>query len=81
MALSGLEVAPISPDGGDIINDCILIDNAMNPVQFVLPKPDEAMVERWIKLALEIIITRGITNIHDAWQDPTTVKVLQQLAE
>ena len=32
MELSGLDIAPISPDGGDIINDCILIDNAMNPV-------------------------------------------------
>ena len=53
----------------------------MNPVQFVMPKPDEAIVEKWIKLAMEIIITRGITNIHDAWQDPTTVKVLQQLSE
>ena len=81
MELSGLNVTPAPPDGGDIINDCILIDNAMNPVQFVLPKPDEAIVEKWINLALEIIITRGITNIHDAWQDPTTVKVLQQLSE
>ena len=81
MELSGLNVTPTPPDGGDIINDCILIDNAMNPVQFVMPKPDETIVEKWIKLALEIIITRGITNIHDAWQDPTTVKVLQQLSE
>ena len=81
MQLSGLDVSINPPEGGDIINDCILIDNAMNPVQFVIPKPDEAIVEKWIKLALKIIITRGITNIHDAWQDPTTVKVLQQLSE
>ena len=81
MHLSGLDVSSDPPDGGDIINDCILIDNAMKPVQFVIPKPDENTVNKWIKLALDIIIPRGITNIHDAWQDPTTVKVLQQLSE
>ena len=81
MHLSGLNISSDPPDGGDIINDCILIDNAMKPVQFVIPKPDENTVNKWIKLALDIIIPRGITNIHDAWQDPTTVKVLQQLSE
>ena len=81
MHLSGLDVSPNPLEGGDIINDCILIDNAMIPVQFVIPKADKSSVEKWIKLALDIIITRGITNIHDAWQDPTTVKVLQKLAK
>jgi len=81
MQLSGLDKSIEPPDGGDIINDCILIDNAMNPVQFVIPKPDEKIVKKWIKLALDIIIPRGITNIHDAWQDHTTVKVLQQLSK
>ena len=80
MELSGLNVSPKPPEGGDIINNCILIDNAMNPVQFVIPKPDESTIEKWIKLALEKIIPRGITNIHDAWQDPTTVNVLKQMA-
>ncbi len=81
MQLSGLDVAADPPEGGDIINDCILIDNAMDPVQFIIPKPNEALVEKWIKLALEIIIPRGITNVHDAWQDPTVVKVLSKLSE
>ncbi|MBC8256391.1 MAG: amidohydrolase [Candidatus Marinimicrobia bacterium] len=80
MELSGLNVSPNPPEGGDIINDCILLDNAMNPVQFIIPKPDEITVEKWINLALEIIAPRGITNIHDAWQDATTVKVLQKLS-
>ena len=53
----------------------------MNPVQFIIPKPSEEKVKRWIKLALDIIIPRGITNIHDAWQDPTTVKVLKKMVD
>ncbi len=81
LQLSGLDIAGDPPDGGDIINHCILIDNAMDPVQFVIPKPDEVLVEKWIKLAFDIIIPRGITNIHDAWQDPTVVKVLRKMAE
>ncbi len=80
MFLSGLDISSFNIDGGEIINDCILIDNAMNPVQFIIPKNDEVSIEKWIKLALEIIISRGITNVHDAWQDPTTVKVLKKLA-
>ena len=81
MQLSGLDISIEPPDGGDIINNCILIDNAMNPLQFVIPKPNEKQVKKWIKMALEIIIPRGITNIHDAWQDPITVKVLKELSE
>ena len=53
----------------------------MNPVQFVIPKPDEIKIRKWINLALDIIIPRGITNIHDAWQDPKTVQVLKELAD
>ena len=81
MQLSGLDVSLEPPEGGNIINNCILIDNAMNAVQFVIPKPDKNKIKKWIELALEIIIPRGITNIHDAWQDPTTVKILQEFSE
>ena len=81
MQLSGLDVSLEPPQGGNIINDCILIDNAMQPVQAIIPKPSEKNVERWIELALEIIISKGITNIHDAWQDPVTIKVLQKLSK
>ena len=81
MQLSGIDSSQKPPEGGNIINNCILIDNAMNPVKLVIPKPDEKKVKKWIKLALDIIIPRGITNIHDAWQDPTTVKVLRELSQ
>ena len=81
MQLSGMDISQEPPEGGEIINNCILIDNAMKPIQFIIPKPDENKVEQWIKLALDIIIPRGITNIHDAWQDPTTVRVLQKLSQ
>ena len=46
MQISGLDVSLEPPEGGDIINNCILIDNAMKPVQFAIPKPDENKVEK-----------------------------------
>ncbi|SVE48007.1 uncharacterized protein METZ01_LOCUS500861, partial [marine metagenome] len=49
MQLSGLDVSLEPPKGGNIINDCILIDNAMQPVQAIIPKPSEKNVERWIE--------------------------------
>ena len=79
MEMSGLNIVSDPPEGGKIINNCILIDNAMNPVTQLIPKPDATMVEKWIKSALDIIVKRGITNIHDAWQEPMTIDVIRNL--
>ena len=81
MEMSGLNIKADPPNGGKIINDCILIDNAMSPVTKLIPKANAKTVEKWIKLALDIIIKRGITNIHDAWQDPVTIEVIKNLEE
>ena len=51
----------------------------MNLVTQLIPKSDAKTVEKWIKLALDIITKRGITNIHDAWQEPVTIDVIKKL--
>ena len=79
MGMSGLNIEADPPSGGKIINSCILIDNAMKPVIQLIPKSDSKTVEKWIKQALAIIIKRGITNIHDAWQEPVTIDVIKKL--
>ena len=79
MEMSGLNIEADPPEGGKIINNCILLDNAMKPVTQIIPKPNSTMILKWIKLALAMIIKRGITNIHDAWQDPTTIDVIKNL--
>ena len=78
--LSGLD-SSIQIDGGDIVNGCILIDNAMNPIQESIPKSDDKMIQKWIKMATKIIISRGITNIHDAWQTSDMIKNINFLIE
>jgi len=79
MQMSGMHIDANPPEGGQVVNNCILIDNAMNPVKIHIPKPSVQTVKKWIKLATEIIISRGITNIHDAWQDQITIDILKQL--
>ena len=79
MKMSGLDIKADPPEGGKIINGCILIDNAMGIVTKLIPKPDAKIVERWIKIALDIIISRGITNIHDAWQEEIVINVIKKM--
>ncbi|MBC8312158.1 MAG: amidohydrolase [Candidatus Marinimicrobia bacterium] len=68
-----------SPEGGKIINDCILLDNAMNPIWDAQPDDSFQDVKRWIKMAAHTARRRGITNVHDAWQDADTVRAIQEL--
>ena len=81
MEMSGLNIEADPPDGGKIINSCILIDNAMHLISQHIPKLDAITVKKWIKHAFDIIVKRGITNIHDAWQEPVTIDVIKSLDE
>jgi len=65
--------------GGKIINDCILIDNAMNPVRKIMPDDNIQDIERWISIAVDNANRMGITNVHDAWQDASIVQAIQNL--
>jgi len=80
LKLSGYDVNNLhTPDGGQIINKCILLDNAMNPIWEAQPEDSFDDVKRWIKTAAVTASSRGITNVHDAWQDAYTIKAIQEL--
>ena len=68
-------------NGGDIINNCIVIDNAMNPFKTHLPKESVSQTKEWIKIAVKEIIAKGITGVHDAWQDANTITAIKELIE
>ena len=70
----------ITPSGGDIINGCIFIDNAMDPIRDIIPKNSKKDITRWIKNAAERAVKWGITNVHDAWQDPLIFESINDLA-
>ena len=65
--------------GGKVVNDCIMIDNAMTPFQSILPKDNIENVKSWIKNAAYKTIAKGITGVHDAWQDKTTIEAILDL--
>ena len=65
--------------GGNIINNCILIDNSMNPIMQIMPNDNVQDIERWIRVAIENANKMGITNAHDAWQDAHTVQAIKNL--
>ena len=67
------------PDGGKIINNCILIDNAMKITTNLNQENTLDNVKRWIKDATDIIIKRGICSVHDAWQNQTIINAIIEL--
>ena len=68
-------------DGGQVINNCVLIDNSMNPFKPFLPKESKKNVKDWILLASQKAVKMGITTVHDAWQDRTIVESIQELIQ
>ena len=69
------------PSGGDIINDCILIDNAMSITRNLNQENTLTNVKQWIKNATDIIIKRGICSVHDAWQNKTIIDAINELID
>ena len=77
---TGLSISTIDKvDGGSVINDCIMIDNAMNSFKSHLPTDTKKQVKSWIKTAVKEANKMGITGVHDAWQDSTIVGAIKEL--
>ena len=69
----------IAPDGGDIINECIFIDNAMDQIRNIIPDNSKSDTMRWISKACDKATKYGITNVHDAWQDSLIFESINDL--
>jgi predicted amidohydrolase YtcJ len=82
ITLTGMDNGAISKiEGGNFINGCIAIDNAMNFFRELLPLDSKEQTKKWIKIATQKIIKRGITGVHDAWQDRNTIEAIKELIE
>jgi len=68
-------------DGGKVVNDCIMIDNSMGPFKKYLPKEDKKQVKKWIYKAAHNAAKKGITGVHDAWQDKVTIAAIKELIQ
>lgn len=87
-----LELAEITrdtpdPDGGKIVRNPdgsptgILIDNAIDIVQRVLPELSDSEIERRLALALEECARLGLTSVHDMGMDMQTVEAFKRLVD
>lgn len=86
LELAGITAATVSPEGGEIIRDSdgnptgVLIDNAMNLVEAMVPTDSPEQQKNALQLAFAHLNKRGITSVHDAGVSAETIQVYQQLA-
>jgi len=66
-------------EGGQVINDCIMIDNSMNSFKSCLPKEEISQIKKWILSGANNAKKMGITGVHDAWQDRKTINAIKEL--
>ena len=72
LTLAGINANTISPPGGEILRDAegqptgILIDNAMNIINQVLPLPSAEELAAALDAATTHLLSLGITSTHDA---------------
>jgi len=80
LAAAGITKATPDPPGGRIIRDRhgeptgILIDNAMDLVEHVIPLPDLQEDSTALELAMEKCLQVGLTSVHDPGIDTTDLK-------
>jgi len=67
--------------GGQVINNCIMIDNTMGAFKNYLPSESKEQIKKWISLAAHNACKMGITGVHDAWQDRATIEAIKELIE
>ena len=72
LELAGIDRNTPSPSGGEIVKDKmgeptgLLIDNAEDLVQAVIPKPSFTELEEHLEIASSHLLALGITSAHDA---------------
>lgn len=85
LALAGITAATPDPPGGRILRDArgeptgVLVDDAADLLDRLLPPPDEAGVERRILGGARALAAVGLTEIHDAGTGRMELAVLRRL--
>lgn len=87
LALAGIDDATPDPAGGQIIRDRngqatgVLIDNAMNLIEAVMPAETDEDLQRYIHAALHDLARHGVTSVHDAGVSAQEVRAMQALLD
>jgi predicted amidohydrolase YtcJ len=87
LELAGINANTIAPPGGEIVRDAdgnptgILIDNAMNLVNQVIPPPSTEELAAAVEAASAHLLSIGITSTHDAGVSASEHQFYSELAE
>ena len=90
LRLAGIRLGSPDPDGGKILRDeqgeptGILIDNAVDLVNDIIPEPDRKELHRRVLAAIDHCLTYGITGVHEAgvsWKRLQLYKEMEQAGE
>jgi len=85
LSLAGISKGTPDPAGGRIVRrpdgepSGVLVDNALDLVVAVQPKPDRATIERRVLAAAAHLASVGLTGLHDMGEPPEVVAVLRAL--
>jgi hypothetical protein len=86
MAIAGITKETLSPHGGQIITDeygnptGVFIDNAMNLItDKILPLTEQQIAQVLLK-AMQTLATQGLTSVHDAGINNSTINAYKLLA-
>ncbi|MGN6112909.1 MAG: amidohydrolase [Luteimonas sp.] len=75
------------PEGGRIVRDAqgratgIFVDGAQAVIGAAVPAPDDATIERMLKLAMQDAVAHGLPGVHDAGASLKEMRVYQKLAD
>ncbi|MEE4361790.1 MAG: amidohydrolase [Pseudomonadales bacterium] len=87
LAAAGVTRDTPDPAGGQIIRDAdgeptgVMVDAAMRLVDAVVPAPDDATLRAAIDAAQEIMLSRGLVQVHDAGAGKREIETFQALAK
>lgn len=84
---AGINKDSNSPEGGEIVKDAngnptgVLVDNAMDLVFAIMPKPDLKQVKDTIELSLNTLASLGLSSVHDAGVNYVMWQAYQELSK
>lgn len=87
MAAAGVSADTLDPQGGQIIRDeegnptGVFVDAAMDLIDAQVPRPSQAQLEAAIGAAQDIMLSKGLTQVHDAGAGVRTIETFQRLAD
>jgi predicted amidohydrolase YtcJ len=87
LELAGIDDKTPDPIGGKIVRDergnatGILVDKAMNIVEAHVPAPGRHDIRESYRLAVDQLLSLGITGVHDAGIDRTDAEVYMSMAD